>query len=61
MMSTLAGTTISKDGGPYTELEEGKYGAQIASGEKVKSGAEPQNGTIVINSEISVRTHEALS
>jgi hypothetical protein len=61
MMSTLVGTgtTNSNDGGPYIELEEGKYGARIVSGEKAEKGAEPKNGTIMIDSEISVRTHEA--
>ena len=63
MMSTLVGTmgtTTSSDGGPYTELEEGKYEARIASGDKAEKGAEPKNGTIMIDREISVRTHEAL-
>jgi hypothetical protein len=61
MMSSLVRTATSKDGGSYTELEDGRYGSQVASAEKAKSGAEPENGTIMINSEISVRSHETLS
>jgi len=62
MMTTLvtAGTTTSNDGGPYTELDDGKYGARIPSGEEARKGAEPKDGTIVVDSEISVRTHEAV-
>ena len=63
MMTSLvgtAGTTTSNDGGPYAELDDGKYGVRIASGEKAEKGAESKDGTVMIDSEISVRTHEAL-
>lgn len=63
MMSTLVktvGTITSSEGGPYTELEDNRYGAQIATGDKTIKSDEPKNGKIIIDSEISVRSHETL-
>lgn len=63
MMTSLVGTTgttTSNAGGPYNELDDGKYEVRIASGEKAEKGAEPKEGTVMMDSEISVRTHEAL-
>jgi len=64
MMSTLVktstGTTTSNDGGPYIELGDGKYKAQITSGEKAQNGAEPKDGMVIVDSEFTVGTHEAL-
>ena len=62
MMSTLmktTGTIIDNEGGPYTVLEDAKYGSQVATVEKADKGPEPKDGTIVVDSEFSVRRYEA--
>lgn len=54
------GTTTLNDDGRYIQLNDIKYGARYPSGEVVGKNAETKDPGIMVDTEVSVKSHEAL-